>query len=333
MHNWLPQQWYRRTLWSLLLWPFSLLFRVVVLARRLLYRIGLLKTVCLSVPVIVVGNISVGGAGKTPFVIWLVEFLREQGFTPGVVSRGYGGASLAPHSVSSATDPALAGDEPVLLARRLRCPVWVGADKAAVARALLRARPDCNVIVSDDGLQHYHLARDVEIAVVDGQRRHGNGLLLPAGPLREPVSRLQNVHAVVVNAGDARPGEFGMALQPGRFCSLENPKRRVAAGEFSGGRLHALAGIGNPERFFQTLRQMGLQFTAHPFPDHHAYQPQDLQFGAEATILMTEKDAVKCLGFAPPDSWYLEVSAQVDEALKSRLLELLKNINHGRKTA
>ncbi len=333
MSNWLQQQWYRLGPWHLLLWPVSLVFLLLVTLRRLFYQLGIISSVRLSVPVIVVGNIAVGGAGKTPLVIWLVEFLREQGYTPGVISRGYGGTGVAPHSVSSASDPSLAGDEPVLLARRLRCPVWVGADKVEVAQALLKARPDCNVIVSDDGLQHYRLARDMEIAVVDGQRRHGNGLLLPAGPLREPRGRLGNMDAVVVNDGEPPHGELAMVLQPGDFCSLSNPEWRVPASEFVDSNLHAVVGIGNPERFFQTLRRMGLEFAEHVFPDHHPYRPQDLQFEADATILMTEKDAVKCIGFAPPDSWYLEVAAKVDEAIKPLVLETLKKSDHGRKTA
>lgn len=333
MSNWLQQQWYRLGPWHLLLWPVSLVFLLLVTLRRLFYRLGIIPSVRLSVPVIVVGNIAVGGAGKTPLVIWLVEFLREQGYTPGVISRGYGGTGVAPHSVSSASDPSLAGDEPVLLARRLRCPVWVGADKVEVAQALLKARPDCNVIVSDDGLQHYHLARDMEIAVMDGQRRHGNGLLLPAGPLREAQSRLKHVGAVIINGGTLQSGEIGMALQPGNFHSLANPEWKVPASEFSNGKLHAVAGIGNPGRFFQVLQDMALTFTEHVFPDHHPYCPQDLQFEADATILMTEKDAVKCMGFAPPDSWYLEVAAKVDEAIKPLVLETLKKSDHGRKTA
>lgn len=327
MDNWLPRQWYRITPWHLLLWPFSLMFRLATFLRWLFYRVGLLKSVRLPVPVIVVGNISVGGSGKTPLVIWLAEFLREQGYTPGVISRGYGGKGVIPHSVSSASDPVLAGDEPVLMARRLRCPVWVGADKVAVARALLKARPDCNVIISDDGLQHYRLERDLEFAVVDGMQRHGNGLMLPAGPLREPCSRLQTVDAVVVNGGEAQQGEIGMVLQPGDFYSLDRPGWRVAAGEFAEGNLHAVAGIGNPQRFFHTLRAMGLDVTEHSFPDHYLYRPEDLQFGQDATILMTEKDAVKCFGFAPSDSWYLEVSARVDEALGLLLLETLKKLD------
>ncbi len=333
MNNWLQQQWYRLGPWHLLLWPVSLVFLMLVTLRRLLYKVGLIPSVRLSVPVIVVGNIAVGGAGKTPLVIWLAEFLREQGYTPGVISRGYGGKGVVPHSVSSASDPALAGDEPVLLARRLRCPVWVGADKVEVARALLKARPDCNVIISDDGLQHYRLARDMEIVVVDGQRRHGNDLLLPAGPLREPGSRLGSVDMVVLNGGEPRSGEMGMTLQQGSFHSLSNPEWKVPISEFDDSSLHAVAGIGNPERFFQTLRQMGLQCIEHAFPDHHPYRPQDLQFEADATILMTEKDAVKCVGFAPPDSWYLEVSAEVDEAAKPRVLEIMNKLDYGRKTA
>ena len=209
----------------------------------------------------------------------------------------------------------------------------MGADKTEVARALLKARPDCNVIISDDGLQHYRLARDMEIVVVDGQRRHGNGLLLPAGPLREPRSRLGSVDIVVLNGGEPGSGELGMTLQRGDFHSLSNPEWVVPVSEFDDSNLHAVAGIGNPERFFQTLRNMGLNFTEHAFHDHHPFCPQDLQFEADATILMTEKDAVKCMAFAPPDSWYLEVSAEVDEAAKPLVMEIMNKLDYGRKTA
>jgi tetraacyldisaccharide 4'-kinase len=331
MGAWLQRQWYQLSLWQALLWPVSLLFRGLVALRRLMYQFNLLSSYRLPVPMIVVGNLTVGGAGKTPLVLWLAEFLRAQGYHPGIVSRGYGSPARSPQSVTASSDPALAGDEPVLLARRAQCPVWIGARRAEVARELLKARPDCDILISDDGLQHYALQRDVEIVVVDGQRRFGNGCLLPAGPLREPLTRMKSTDAVVVNGGDIAPGEYAMRLGGANFRSLREPVNATAA-DFAGKRLHAVAGIGHPARFFDYLRQLGLDVVEHPFPDHHAYQPHELQFDNTDAILMTEKDAVKCAAFAPDNAWMLAVDAEVDAALGSKVIEMLRKRN-GRKTA
>ncbi|MHB1292307.1 MAG: tetraacyldisaccharide 4'-kinase, partial [Sulfuricella sp.] len=198
---WLQRQWSRLTPWHVVLLPLSILFGLVAALRRVLYRAGLLRAIRLPVPVIVVGNISVGGTGKTPLVLWLADFLRQQGYHPGIVSRGYGGGTQGVVAVDIRSDPAVVGDEPLLLARKSACPVWVGRDRVAAGNALLRAHTECDVLVSDDGLQHYRLGRDLEIVVVDGERKFGNGLLLPAGPLREGVSHLRSVDAVVVNGG------------------------------------------------------------------------------------------------------------------------------------
>ena len=329
--HWIERQWQGLTPWHILLWPISLLFRGLVALRRLLYQIKLLPSYRLPVPVIVVGNLTVGGTGKTPLVLWLAEFLRAQGYRPGIVSRGYGSRARRPQSVSGTSDPALAGDEPVLLARRAQCSVWVGARRVEVARALLTARPDCDILISDDGLQHYALQRDVEIVVVDGQRRFGNGWLLPAGPLREPVSRMKATDAVVINGGDIAPGEYAMRIIGATFRHLRNPVSAPAA-DFAGKRLHAVAGIGYPSRFFTHLRQLGLDVVEHPFPDHHSFQPHELQFDNADAILMTEKDAVKCVAFAPENSWALAVDAEVDTALGSKILEKLRK-RDGRQTA
>ena len=324
MASWLERQWYRIGPWHGLLLPLSLLFRSLVWLRRQLYRSGLLKSGRLPVPVIVVGNISVGGTGKTPLVIWLVEYLLQQGYRPGVLSRGHGGTAAATMAVNPATDPYLAGDEPVLIARRCGCPVWVGKNRTQTGRALLRSRPDCDVLICDDGLQHYSLARDFEIAVVDGRRRFGNGWMLPAGPLRESVGRLKTVDAVVINGGLATAANVAMTLQGKLFRNLNHPDRTVAASDLAGKPLHAVAGIGNPERFFAQLEGMGLIVQRHPFPDHHPYRPEDLQFAGAEAILMTEKDAVKCAAFAQPNWWYLEVSAKVDATLGVNMLKKLR---------
>ena len=323
----LEQHWQRMTFVSALLYPLSVLFRTVVALRRAAYSKALLPSVRLPVPVIVVGNITVGGTGKTPLVLWLAGFLAENGRQPGIVSRGYGAPDTEPREVTPGSDPARSGDEPVLLAQRSGCPVWIGRDRPATAAALLRAHPRCDVIVSDDGLQHYALARDAEIAVIDRSRGLGNGLMLPAGPLREPASRLRSVDAVVVNGGDPGkrlPRAVGMALEGREFRNLLNPGHVVGPGHFQRLRVHAVAGIGNPSRFFDHLRALGLTFEAHPFPDHHAYAASDLAFEGCDAIVMTEKDAVKCASFATERQWALRVDAVPGPELGELVLRTLR---------
>lgn len=313
---WIEQHWRRSTWLTALLAPLSLLFGAAAGARRALYRAGVLRPVRLPVPLIVVGNLTVGGTGKTPFVIWLAQHLRSQGWRPGIVSRGHGAAEAGPAPVAATSDPARFGDEPVLLARRTGCPVWIGRDRVSAAQALLAHHPECNVIISDDGLQHYRLGRQVEIAVVDGDKGFGNGWLLPAGPLRERPARLNEVDLVVVN-GEARhpfaPGRVHrMRLEGEQFYHLLNPRRVVPAGHFLGKRLHAVAGIGNPQRFFDRLRALGLCGIFHAFPDHHRFRADELRFADAEAILMTEKDAIKCEAFADDRHWVLAVTAEVD---------------------
>jgi len=336
-----PVSWLHVTSLTVLLMPLSWLFGLLVALRRGLYRSGLLRGKRLAVPVIVVGNISVGGTGKTPLVLWLVTRLVEAGYTPGIISRGYlaGKARTdAPRAVSAKDDAAVCGDEPVLLARRSGCPVWIGADRAATGRALLAAHPECNIVVSDDGLQHYALARDAEIALIDGARSHGNGLLLPAGPLREPVSRLDSVDAVVIRGDKALPSiggsmpptatgnapNFAMSMMPGRFYRLLDPTDTGEASRFLKRRVHAAAGIGNPDHFFNTLKALGLTFTAHSFPDHHPYTQSDLVFADCDAVVMTEKDAVKYERYATENHWALGVAARVEPRLASMLIERIR---------
>jgi tetraacyldisaccharide 4'-kinase len=326
----IERHWYGITPLHLLLLPLSLLFGLLAATRRLFYRLGIYRSEKLPVPVVVVGNITVGGSGKTPLAIWLAEQLQDAGWHPGIISRGYRGSadaaqSPSPQEVSPDSSPTETGDEPLLMAQRRLCPVWIGRDRPAAARALLAAHPECDVIISDDGMQHYRLQRDAEIAVVDGHRRFGNGFLLPAGPLREPPSRLASVDAVVVNGGvdDASAGSgkgFSMQLHGELFHNLANPEITRRAGDFNGARLHALAGIGHPERFFRHLESLGLSIARHPLLDHHRYTPADLAVEGADAILMTEKDAVKCASFADEKCWVLRVDAQVDPALAQLII-------------
>ena len=307
------RHWYRLSPVSVLLTPLSVLFRALVWLRRVFYRSGLLPSVRLPVPVIVIGNLTVGGTGKTPLVLWLAAELRRRNRQPGILCRGYGGRHLGkPRAVSSGDDPAVTGDEALLLAERARCPVWIGADRGRAGRALLSANPECDVIICDDGLQHYRLLRDFEVAVED-ERGLGNRLLLPAGPLREPPSR--SVDATVVNGGRPRPGTYSMCLRTAGVYRVCRPEEAVAPSDLSGKRLHAVAAIGNPQRFFAELDRMGLAVVAHAFPDHHAYHPEDLEFANCDLVLMTEKDAVKCRKFGRRDLVAVRVDAEPDPAL------------------
>ncbi len=316
--------WYRGSPWLWLLWPLSLLFCLLVSIRRALYRFGLLHSVSFPVPLIVVGNITVGGSGKTPLVTWLVERLRQQGYRPGVVSRGYGGKAASwPQNVTAGSRAELVGDEAMLLARRCLCPMVVGPDRAAAVEQLLRDH-DVDVVISDDGLQHYRMGRDIEIAVLDGERRLGNNLCLPAGPLRETLRRLNSVDFIVTN-GAAGVGEWSMQLQPEEAHSLAGDETRPlsAFGEQS---VHAVAAIGNPGRFFKTLRAAGLEITEHPFVDHHPFVRGELDFAGDAPVMMTEKDAVKYFQYATARHWYLPVSATLDDEFSRQLLERLERL-------
>jgi tetraacyldisaccharide 4'-kinase len=322
----LDYYWYTRSPWLVLLTPFSLIFRLIVSLRRLAYKHGIRRSTRVTVPVIIVGNITVGGTGKTPLVAWLVKYLRSKGYKPGIISRGYGGqASSWPQQVRPDSDPAVVGDEAVLLATKTGCPMAVAPDRVAAANALIE-HSDCDVIISDDGLQHYALQRDIEIAVIDGVRRFGTGFLLPAGPLREPASRLQEVDLVVVN-GLGKEQEHPMRMLPGDVHNLLNPGKVCAIEAFRSQTVHAVAGIGNPERFFRSLQDAGLQVEPHSFPDHYQYRPGDIRFGDGRPVFMTEKDAVKCRHFAAENDWFVPVEvlmsdefcASLDGVLDTRL--------------
>lgn len=319
----LEKLWYQKSPLAALLAPLGWLFCAAVVLRRMAYRSGVLTVHELPVPVIVVGNIAIGGTGKTPAVIWLVEFLRRAGFRPGVVSRGYrGGARNWPQQVRPDSDPAVVGEEAVLLARRCQCPMAVAPDRVAAARAVIE-HGDVDVIVSDDGLQHYALGRDIEIAVVDGVRRFGNRRCLPAGPLREPVHRLGDVDFVVCNGVPGRL-EYAMQMHGDTAIQLQDLTRQRRLEEFRAHPVHAIAAIGNPQRFFSHLRRFELCVIEHPYPDHHWFQARDIVFDDDHEVLMTEKDAVKCARHAGPRHWSVPVSAQIDERLGQRLLGLLR---------
>ena len=337
-----PVFWQRRSLSAASLLPVATLFRSLAALRCGLYRHNILRRERLPVPVIVVGNIAVGGSGKTPAVLWLVEELRKAGRHPGIVSRGYGGqvmASGTPHLVIAdpgsdsgpGPDPDFYGDEPVMLARQADCPVAVGRDRPAAAHALLAAHPACDIIVSDDGMQHYRLARTVEIAVVD-EAALGNRWPLPSGPLREPLARLAEVDLILAHgelsprlrAAAGKAPVASMRLVGERFRSLTRPDEWCGAEAFAGKKVHALAGIGQPQRFFDHLAAIGLDIIPHPFPDHYRYRAADFDFAPTETWLMTSKDAVKCASFAPPDAWELPVQAIIDAGAIAPVLEKLR---------
>lgn len=315
---------------SLLLTPLSWLFCTGTRIRRLAYRRGWLTQYKMSVPIIIVGNITVGGTGKTPLVIWLSHFLKQQGYFPGIVSRGYGGqATHWPQYVTSNSDPQVVGDEALLLARRTGCPVTVAPQRVAAVEALLSQHP-CNVIISDDGLQHYHLQRDIEIAVLDDIRRYGNRRCLPAGPLREPLPRLSDIDFFVTKGAVLRDHfsvqEFPMHYDIKPLCHVKGQKSERLLSVFRGRSVHALAGIGHPERFFTRLRDNGLKLSCHSFPDHHFYKQEDIHFDDGLPVIMTEKDAVKCQTIAGIEHWYLPIEARLPTLFGERLLQKIRRI-------
>ena len=328
VYGWLQRAWYERAPGYRLLIPLSLVYAAVISLRRALYRLGVFRSERLPVPVVVVGNIVAGGAGKTPVTLFLAEALSAAGFRPGIVSRGYGRADdrrlVAVTATSRATD---VGDEPLLLARRSGCPVVVGRDRVAAGRMLVERGVD--VVIADDGLQHYRLERDAEICVVDGSRLLGNGWLLPAGPLREPRARLARVDMVLVNGGTAsRPDAAALAPVPsavfelvaGTAVRLDGSARRPLA-DFRAAPVHAIAGIGNPRRFFALLERHGLDVKAHPLPDHAAPEPEVIAACTDGEVLMTEKDAVKLQPSAAPGAWYVPVDLEIEEAGRRRLVD------------
>jgi tetraacyldisaccharide 4'-kinase len=332
VYKWIHRVWYENAPSYVLLLPLSGIYWLVISLRRLCYKLGLFRTQKLPVPVLVVGNITAGGTGKTPITIWLIRELRRRGFSPGIVSRGYGG-SKSPSSmrVDKDSDPAVVGDEPVLLAQRAGCPVVVDADRCRAATML--AEDGVDLVIADDGLQHYRMPRSYEICVIDGARGLGNRLLFPAGPLRESIGRLNNVDQLLLN-GHLREDDDELSvveqnaivfeLAATEACRLNGSLTRPID-RFSGTTVHAVAAIGNPSRYFDILRSHGIQVIEHAFRDHAKIERSDLKFGDDFDILMTEKDAVK-LGKSMSDKyWYVPVDVQMDEVIVGPWLEQIES--------
>lgn len=303
--------------------PLEALYRAVVRRRAEGYRNDPSSVVRLSVPVVVVGNITVGGTGKTPLIVALAAAMSARGFVPGVVSRGYGGSERGPYLLTGQDDPAKVGDEPSLI-RQSGVPVAIGRERPEAAQLLIDA--GCNLILADDGLQHHRLGREVEICVIDGERRLGNGHLLPAGPLREPANRLAEVDFVVVNSGTPSGTEIGMTLEGGVAINMADPSLSAPLSEFAGRPAHAVAGIGNPARFFGSLAAQGIAVDGHPFADHHAFTRDDFTFADGCPVLMTDKDAVKCRDFARANWWRVPVRAVLPESFYDAVAARLSQV-------
>ena len=332
LQQWLENIWYGQGKGAFLLLPLSALYCTVNRFQRWEQTRHLAKLPC---PVIVVGNITVGGTGKTPLTIHIVKLLQKQGYKPAIITRGYGGKAASwPQAVTPTSDPQQVGDEAVLMAIRTGVPVYAGANRLASIEALLKTH-ECDVIVCDDGLQHYKLPRDIAIAVVDGERGLGNGLCLPAGPLREKKQRLEACDFVLVNGkmefkNSHKNQQYGFSLKGDLLHFLFGGKQQ-SLNAFSKQTIHAVTGIGNPERFYSSLEQGGLRLIKHSFPDHHDFKASDLRFADDHPIVMTEKDAVKCKHLTLTDSimqkcWYLPVSAALDDGFDQQLVQRLKNM-------
>jgi len=325
VERWLWRQWSRRGPFAATMFPLSLIYAGVASWKRNRLEESQRNVFLPVKAVIVVGNLTVGGSGKTPMTAWLAGRLLDAGYRPGIVSRGYGRRNgTASMLVGPGADPAVVGDEPIMLARHTGVPVWVDRDRVRAARALAEEQ-GVDVVISDDGLQHHRLPRDISILMVDGRRRFGNGLCLPAGPLREPRSAAARADFVVVTGGTAQPDEYAMALVPSDVLRrVDRPVITRPFRDLVGRPAHAVAGIADPERFFDALEEAGVEVIRHPFPDHHRFRPRHIHFGDQLPVLMTEKDAVKCRDFADERHWYWPVSAEPEAAFEQALLHRLE---------
>lgn len=310
---------------SLLLLPLSGLFCIISLLRKKLYSLGIFQSYSAPVPVVVVGNITVGGTGKTPLIIELVEQLKSRGWKPGVISRGYGGAASSwPQLVDENSSATQVGDEPKLIHQRTHCPMVVGPNRKHDIELLLE-KHDCNIVLSDDGMQHYALHRDIEIAVIDAKLQFGNGFCIPSGPLRETVSRLNQVDMLVLNGGAEEESSFTMTVKQCNSVGC-NHAESASLNEFNGKTVHAVAGIGNPDRFFIMLEKLGINVIPHAFSDHHAYCEADFTFNDQLPVLMTEKDAVKCNEFNVLNFWSVPVEISLSLSAQQKLDQIFSSL-------
>ena len=319
---------YSKSLVSLLLLPLSAVFLLISFIRKTLYQFNFLKSFKLKIPVIVIGNITSGGTGKTPLIIYLANELKKNGYRPGIISRGYGSKSEGVMEVSQKSDVAEAGDEPMLIQKHTHLPVFVSKDRVLAAKALVKKYAKTDVILSDDGIQHYRLRRDLEVLVIDGTRKFGNGYLLPAGPLREFRSKLKTVDAIVCNHKKVIDGSYLMKYKGHLLINLKTNKK-IHLNNLSLKNIHAIAGIGNPDRFFDYLKTYNILFSSSVFQDHYKFSKKDFRDMNDKNIIMTEKDAVKCQQFSRNNFWYLPVIAEVDSKFTDVILKKLRYINHG----
>ena len=319
---------YSKSLFPLLLFPLSAIFFLIFFIRKYLYQFNFLKSFKLNVPVIVIGNITLGGTGKTPLIIHFAKELKKNGYHPGIVSRGYGARLISATEVNQKSDIDEVGDEPILIQKHTHMPVFVSKDRVMAAKALIKKYKKTDVILSDDGIQHYRLRRDVEVLVIDGTRRFGNGYLLPAGPLREPKYKLNDVDAIVCNHKKVIDGSYLMKYESKFLVNLKT-KQKIPLNKVRLSNIHAIAGIGNPDRFFNDLKSFGLLFNSSAYQDHYRFTKKDFKAMGGKNIIMTEKDAVKCEKFAQDNFWYLPIDVNIDSKFTNVILKKLKYISHG----
>lgn len=331
--------WHRITPLHFLLWPISILYGAVIYLKRLCYSLDLFPTTSLPVPVIVVDSITTEDKGKTPFALWLVDFLKARGLRPGIISSGFNDNTGTPIAVTTSSDQAVVGGKSLWLAHRSQCPVWIGNDRVAVAKALLKAHPDCNILVNDDGLQYHQLVRDLEIVVIDYcEQNLGNGQIIPAGPLRESLVRLQDVDAIVINGKishkfdtDEWASIYHMNLTKDIFYHTLDAKNCITPAELSNKRIHAIADLDNAQWFFDHLLNLGITAEFHTFADNHKFEKKDFQFNDADIILMPEEDAFKVRSFKIKNLWELPVEAQIAGTLREVIIKNIRKKLQGLK--